>query len=137
MTEFVPEPGQWAFSNGAIHRFEVSELGTAIIDRVVREMERVMWNRTQKEYLPPTSSRGADTFECDAFIMRTYCWCGGSTHPDGCPPNLEWHSRSVTVSWYKHFWRGASVSEDLSPDDWNEFLEEALASVSAMDKTFF
>jgi hypothetical protein len=40
------------------------------------------------------------------------------------------------VSWYKHSWRGASVSEDLSPDDWNEFLEEALAAVKELDKIF-
>lgn len=137
MAEFSPELGQLAFSNGAIYPHEVSDLGIAALSYLSAEIERVMWNRTQSEYDAPSRAYGEQEFDCPAFVMRRYCFCDGDTHPNGCPPNLEWKSRGVSITWYKHAQRGVSSSITLSPDDINEFLEEALAAVREMDAALY
>lgn len=117
-------------------RYEVPELMIAALEHLSKEIERVMWNRTQEEYIAPTRSHDcADEFRTDSFVMRRYCWCDGRTHEDGCPPNFEW--KDARINWYKHGWRGLSSNVELTPDRINDLLEDCLRSVKEMDATYF
>lgn len=102
--EHMPELGQWAFSNSEFLEAPVSELFTAALVALAREIDRVMWNSTQEEF--HIGSNCGEQFIAPVFEMRDYCWCDGELagHGKTCPPNFQW--RDVKVNWYKHMGRG-------------------------------
>lgn len=131
MSDFTPELGQLGFSNTPWQSFECSELAIAVLCAIGDEIERVLWNTTQKEAHSPIGNWGAEPFITDVFTMRTYCWCDGGVHPEGCPPNFEW--RDVRICWYKHAGRGTSCNVKLTPDMIAVMLTDCLAAVRAQD----
>lgn len=94
---FEPELGQMAFSNTEWQQHDVPELAIAALRALADEIERVEWNRTQKEFSPPTNNSGSH-YKTDKFEMNAYCWCDGERHKKGCPPNFKW--RDVIINWY-------------------------------------
>ena len=128
--DFTPELGQSAFSNTEWQAFEVSELAVAALRAIGHEIARVTSNATQEVAYSPFDNVG-DTFVTPVFTARSYCWCDGETHPQGCPPNFEW--RDVRICWYKHLGRGTSANVDLTPDMVAEMLTDCLAAVRSME----
>ena len=123
--DWTPELGQLVWSNApmAAHGLPwyamdgLLQLGDAISE--LRDDE------------PLTINYGSPPFENNVFAMRTYCWCDGesSGHEDGCPPNFEYKPRGLRVFWYKHVGRGASVTEQLTPDDWRALIAHCIDSL--------
>lgn len=130
MSAYTPELGQSAFSNTPWQEHEVPELAIAALSCIGEEIERVMWNTTQKRYDSPTGNVGEE-FHTGTFTMHSYCWCDGGLHPNGCPPNFTW--KNVQICWYKYLGRGMSCNIKLTPDVISEMLMDCLKSVRALD----
>ena len=76
-----------------------------------------------------TANSGEGDYVSDVFAMRSYCWCDGSTHPDGCPPNFEHAASGFVARWYKHANRGQSCNRLMGAQEWSAVLAECLAAV--------
>lgn len=118
---YEPELGQAIFG-GPWEEQNTPGYVTAGLDVLA---ERIAEYRGKEAFL--TSNDGEPEFATPVFIMRTYCWCDGRDHPDGCPPNFE--SGDISARWYKHAQRGASINRDVSAEEWAQVLSECLASV--------
>lgn len=135
MTSFQPELGQAVFSTTPWQEFEASELLVAVLHAIGDEVARVQGNVTQEPCYPPTDNIGGEEFVCDTFSMRSYCWCDGGRHPEGCPPNFAW--KDLRVNWYKHASRGTSCNRDVTPDECAEILTSCLAACREMDAEYW
>jgi len=129
MSNYEPELGQAMFDNH-YQQFSVPELAVAVLRAIGDEVERVEWNRTQKQFDAPTGNNGGE-YETPVFRMEAYCWCDGEGegHENGCPPNFKW--RDVEICWYKYLGRGMSSNTELTPNLINEMLTECLKSIEA------
>lgn len=130
MDEHVPELGQAIFSHGAFHEVAVSRHvhnGLLLIGEAIGT-KRGDWDRSWGSL---TSNSGADPYEDDVFVMRTFCWCDGDAagHEELCPPNFEFKSTDLKVSWYKHAGRGDSMNRRVEPQEWAEIEAACLASL--------
>ena len=72
MEEFQPELGQLCFGH-AFQQYDCPDFVIAGLDYLAREIERVEWNRTQKEYSAPIHNNGEE-YKTDAFEMRAFYW---------------------------------------------------------------
>jgi hypothetical protein len=74
----------------------------------------------------PAGNSGAE-FVNEVFALRSYCWCDGDRHMDGCPPNFE--CGDFAASWYKHLLRGASQSREISFDEMEAIRRKCIDSL--------
>jgi hypothetical protein len=74
---------------------------------------------------------GEEEFKNGVFAMRCYCWCDGARegHEGGCPPNFEHFQSGLSMSWYKHAGRGATVNRIPSATEWNAIVAECRGSI--------
>src|SRR2546423_1713602 len=70
---------------------------------------------------------GEPPYSNDVFTIRTYCWCDGNEHPEGCPPNFDHPASGLQARWYKHAQRGASINREVDSTEWSKILSECLA----------
>lgn len=78
-----------------------------------------------------TANYGAQPFENDVFIMRSYCWCDGfrEGHEGGCPPNFQHSASGLVINWDKHAGRGVTSNRRPSFKGWFEIIEECVRSI--------
>ena len=81
-----------------------------------------------------TDNYGQPEFVNEVFSMRTYCWCDGDRHKDGCPPNFE-HRSGLKISWYKHAYRGRTINKSIDEKTWCKIVQECLDSIEATDRS--
>ena len=125
MTHYEPELGQALF--GQPHKkHQVPAIWDAALSFLREELDRVMWNREQREYASPFSNT-ANRFECPAFTVEAYSW-----GDDAQPFNFKWGG--VEIGWYKYLGRGMSANVDLTADMAVSMLDECLAAVRALDE---
>jgi hypothetical protein len=77
-----------------------------------------------------TDNYGEPEFENSIFAMRSYCWCDGDLHTDGCPPNFEHYPSGLAVSWYKHARRGVTINRHITSPQWLDVVQECLKSLN-------
>lgn len=125
MSEFQPEIGQALF--GQPHQMHtVPDIWDAALCYLRESLDRVMWNREQREYASPFCNTG-NSFECPTFKVDAYDWDDERKQPF----NFKW--RHVEISWYKYLGRGMSANVKLSPDLAAQMLAECLPAVSELD----
>lgn len=73
------------------------------------------------------TNSGAEEFDNGTFELRSYCWCDGGQHPDGCPPNFKYGD--FEARWYKHSGRGSSQNRPVPLVEWREILACCVASL--------
>lgn len=125
MSEYTPEMGQAIFGQ-PYKQFEVPEIWVAALSAIREELDRIMWNREQREYSSPFGNTGS-SFECPTFRVEAYDWDDEREQPF----NFKW--RNVEISWYKYLGRGMSANVELSPDLAAEMLTDCLIAVRAQD----
>lgn len=123
---YEPELGQAMFGQ-PYKQHEVPEIWDAALSFLRAELDRVMWNREQRQYDSPFGNT-ANRFECPAFIVEAYSWDDDYEQPF----NFKW--KGVEISWYKYLGRGMSANADLAPDQAAEMLTECLAAVRDLDR---
>lgn len=123
---FEPELGQMLFSNMESFPHEVPPFIEACLDALGDLVSKGRYEDN------PTSNTGA-AFENDVFQMRAYCWCDGEAegHQDGCPPNFV--CGDLTITWYKHSHRGASMSREVAFKEWLAIFTKCVNSLEDPD----
>lgn len=79
-------------------------LMNAVLLRIRRELDRLYWNKYQREMESPFDNTGTTYFN-DTFTVRAYYW--GEDPEEETKPNFE--CGPVRVYWYKHEGRGNTI----------------------------
>ena len=70
----------------------------SVLDKIENEMERLYWNKNQKEMPSSPFQNTGGEYENDTFKVRAYNW------DDNEEPNFEY--KDLKIWWYKHSHRG-------------------------------
>lgn len=123
MSTYTPELGQALFGN-EFKDYEVPAYVKSHLVAIKDELDRVMWNRDQREYDSPFDNSGnVPGVVCDVFEAHAYDW----NEEDGQPFNFKW--RDLEICWYKYLGRGMSMNRETSPKEAALMLEECLAAI--------
>lgn len=116
------ELGQMCFGNptGA---FEMLPYQDALVREILREIERVYWNKYQTEF----DLYCGDTLP--GIELRPYYW--GDDEDKAELPNLKFGEQEIR--WYKHPMRGSTCTLDWSADQWVAWFDAALAHIHSLD----
>lgn len=126
MTEYTKELGQAMFGQPS-KQYACPEWVEAYLGYIRSEMDRVMWNIHQKEYISPFGNTG-ESFKNKVFKVQAYSWDEEKEQKY----NFKW--KDVEISWYKYCGRGMSINQKLTHTQGEKMLNECLASIRAMDK---
>ena len=129
MPKYEPELGQMCFGQ-PWKKYEASDLLIAAINEIYDTWEVVSRNIYQTECESPFHNTGA-VFKCPAFQVEAYSWKDNEEQPY----NFKW--KDVEVSWYKHYRRGTSVNQELTPARIEEMLMECIKELRKMDEDNF
>lgn len=120
-----PELGQILFGapTGA---YGTPEWVDALITYLLAEIERVYWNKNQKQW------DGHDDPKLDGVVFNPYYW--GDDEKELDKPNLAFPKLSPQeIRWYKHPGRGQSSSLSMDPEEWIKWFTDALEVIRAND----
>ena len=98
----------------------------ALLEWLMKEIERVYWNREQEEW-----DRYADP-KIEGIEFRPYYW--GDDPVISEQPNFKLTKGKLEIRWYKHSCRGLSCTHDLSPGQWVYWFNKALAVIHASER---
>ena len=73
----------------------------AMLNEIRSELDRLYWNKNQKEMVSPFDNTGAKEFKTNVFTVRCYDW------DENILPNFE--TNDIKIWWYKHSNRGLCV----------------------------
>jgi hypothetical protein len=113
MSNFHPPINQVLLSNTESYPIEMQE---HVIQMIVN-IGNALYDSGLVPYSNPVDNCG-QKYEGPTFAIRSYCWCEGDDHPNGCPPNFEW--RDFKCSWYKYIGRGSSQNREMSEEEAKE-----------------
>jgi hypothetical protein len=125
MGEYTPELGQLLFGCPT-GRYDVPDYGVALIEWCMKEIERVYWNRNQREW-----DRYTDP-QIPGIIYRPYYW--GDDEVEMELPNFQLEGNQFEIRWYKHCWRGVSCNINYTPGQWVEWFDEVIKRIQRYDK---
>lgn len=102
--------------------YNESNVIIAALNRIRNEMDRLYWNKNQKEMISPFDNSG-ETYQNDTFTVRAYDW------NDNILPNFEY--KDLRVTWYKHSNRGvyACCDHKLTFNDIETMIQECFDSM--------
>ncbi len=124
MRAFQPELSQMCYSNTPWQRLEMEhhvEVGLQLLGALI--------SGSQGDE-DPTGNTGA-CFSNDVFALRAYCWCDGTEHPLGCPPNFKY--KDFEACWYKHVGRGNSQNRAMPLDEWKKVMVDCISSLGTRE----
>lgn len=123
---YEPELGQAVFGQ-PWREYEASNLLIAALESIREELDRVMGNIFQKEYLSPFGNTG-NYFYCPTFEVEAYSWNEDYKQEY----NFKW--KNIEVSWYKYLGRGTSVNRKVSPKEIGDMLNDCLDALLKYEK---
>lgn len=87
----------------------------AMLRDIRREMDRIYWNKHQREMDSPFDNSGAPEYSNDTFKVRSYDWDMDGEKNEQLP-NFEY--KSFKLWWYKYQGRGtyAVADEEVTPE---------------------
>jgi hypothetical protein len=124
------EIGQICFGNKT-GDYGTEEWQDAMIEYLLNEIERVYWNKEQKEW-----ERGFDP-ELKGLVFRPYWW--GDEDAEGASlPNLKFDFSKQAIYWYKYPGRGQSCEIGYwSPMEWIMWFNKALKVIRKNEPKFY
>lgn len=108
----------------------MEQLIRATLAEIEYEMERLYWNKNQKEMNSPFRNTGTE-YANDTFQVRAYKW-GDDDETD--TPNFIY--KDLKIWWYKHFRRGiewvykGERHADIPSEFFAKMLDECLQSMN-------
>lgn len=112
------ELGQMVFGN-PVGEYECPEYVEALFGYIFEEIERVYWNKNQKEWVK---------YEDPGFKgleIRGYYW--GDNKRESGKPNFRWNG--VELRWYKYFGRSMTVNVSMTEKQWVEWFNDCLGYI--------
>ena len=107
-----------------MQRYE--NLLVAILMRIESELDRLCWNKFQKQLESPFLNTG-ETYSNDTFTVRAYYWGDDEELKD--LPNFEYPG--IKIWWYKHYGRGMEweFEEKITVKFLADMLNDCIASL--------
>ncbi len=125
MKKYKPELGQAIFGQ-PYKRYECPEWMIAFLEYISKELERIMWNITQKSWDDPFGNTG-NTFKNDVFEVCAYDW-----GDDEQPYNFK--CGDIEISWYKYLGRGTTINHSIKAAEGIKMLDTCLASLRKQEQ---
>ncbi len=122
---YKPELGQAVFGQ-PYHGCKVSNLLIAALEAIRTELNRVMWNKHQKDYDSPFGNTGNE-FKCNVFEVEAYSW------NDEVKQKYNFKWKNYEVSWYKYLGRGTSSNMWFRPIMVSDMLDECIEELQKYD----
>lgn len=125
--KFEPTIAQALF--GQPHQqYGCHRLVTAALEEISDELDRVMWNLHQKEYVSPFRNTGAAFKELKEFQVEAYSWDEEYEQP--------WNFKcgEVEISWYKYLGRGMSSNTKISPTMVASILDQCITAICEYER---
>lgn len=120
---FEPELGQMILSNNQffVHEAYWATDGLILLRSVLQESKVLEWENTYD-------------YEGKVFAYRNYCWCDGDLHEEGCPPNFEYYSKDIKITWYKHEGRGITANiKEPKAIEWFDIIADCVKEIREYD----
>lgn len=108
------------------------KLMNAVLIKIRKELDRLYWNRNQKEMESPFDNTGAE-YSNDTFTVRAYNW-NEDEEDIIAKPNFEWGP--IRVYWYKHEGRGNTIYAKIGYDDPAIYSHMLNKCIEALKKDF-
>lgn len=138
--KYEPELGQMVFDH-SFQSYEGSNLLKGALLLIKDKIETLMWNIHKKRYDAPfISGMGNETFQCDAFEVVGYLYDEEQDYNfkyEFPCPKKDGDPHIIKINWYKHFMRGLSINEEITPDDLNFMLNDCIACLDKMSDEHF
>ena len=120
--KYTPTIAQYIYGTDW-HKYEVPEYVSALFMAVKEEIERVVWNRDQKEW------EGYDDPNIPGVTWRPYYW--GDEDEEAAKPNFVFDG--VEICWYKYPGRGMSTNIHQDALGWTEWFSRVIAAIRLVD----
>ena len=127
---YQPEIGQAIFGNPT-GSFALSQIGEAVFQCIWERLKVYYCNKNQREM----DFYGNDDPQIPGLIVLPYHWgdcdCDeNKPHKEGClkvAPNFVFDG--IEIRWYKYPGRGMSCNQNLTPQQWSNWLEKILKTI--------
>ena len=119
---YMPELGQAVFGC-PFGGWECPDYVEALLDSLLKEIERVYWNINQKKW---------DLYEdpkLKDIEYRPYYW--GEDEKEAIKPNFKYGK--IEIRWYKHVGRGMTINKNMTRYKWVEWFNECLKVIRDQD----
>jgi len=94
------------------------------LDFLAAEIERVEWNKTQKEFQSPTRNYGTH-YKTNIFKMCSYYW--GEEQNLMNRPNFKYGKFEIT--WYKYLGRGTYINKEIDANEFFKIIDKCITNV--------
>lgn len=128
---FVPELGQYAFSNTPWEAYETPSYVTEGISLLGECLVGFEYDERGGELIASNPvGNVSEWFSNMTFALRSYCWCDGDAeHEKGCPPNFHHYASGFKCYWYKHASRGESSNQMITPHMMSDIFIDCINSL--------
>lgn len=120
------ELGNLMFNTNKNQQYECPRWIVALLKELDNQLDRVMWNNTQKEYPSPFENT-ANSFKNDVFEVQAYNWNDDVEQP------YNFKCGDIEISWYKYLGRDTTINEEYEPQVIIDMFNKCLQSILDMD----
>ena len=120
------ELGNLMFNTNKNQQYECPRWIVALLKELDNQLDRVMWNNTQKEYPSPFENT-ANSFKNDVFEVQAYNWSDDIEQP------YNFKCGDIEISWYKYLGRDTTINDEYEPQVIIDMFNKCLQSILDMD----
>lgn len=120
------ELGNLMFNTNKNQQYECPRWIVALLKELDNQLDRVMWNNTQKEYPSPFENT-ANSFKNDVFEVQAYNWSEDIEQP------YNFKCGDIEISWYKYLGRDTTINDEYEPQVIIDMFNKCLQSILDMD----
>ncbi len=120
------ELGNLMFNTNKNQQYECPKWIVALLNELDNQLDRVMWNNTQKEYPSPFENT-ANSFKNDVFEVQAFDWNDDIEQP------YNFKCEDIEISWYKYLGRDTTINGEYEPQKIIDMFNKCLKSILDMD----
>lgn len=120
------ELGNLMFNTNKNQQYECSRWIVALLNELDNQLDRVMWNNTQKEYSSPFENT-SNSFKNNVFEVQAYDWNDDVEQP------YNFKCDDIEISWYKYLGRDTTINGEYEPQKIIDMFNKCLQSILDMD----
>lgn len=120
------ELGNLMFNTNKNQQYECPRWIVALLNELDNQLDRVMWNNTQKEYSSPFENT-SNSFKNNVFEVQAYDWNDDVEQP------YNFKCDDIEISWYKYLGRDTTINGEYEPQKIIDMFNKCLQSILDMD----
>lgn len=120
------ELGNIIFNTNKNQQYDCPRWIVALLNELDNQLDRVMWNNTQKEYSSPFENT-SNSFKNNVFEVQAYDWNDDVEQP------YNFKCDDIEISWYKYLGRDTTINGEYEPQVIIDMFNKCLKSILNMD----